>query len=173
MDKHKSDVVDGLVETFGESVRDLLAQAYAEGFAKGHSHAKMEIKTKMAGFFDEPNSTRPPDVATQSSQKTSSSGDDRIGNRAAHGTVRPAIAHIIKSAARGLSTESVFKALQDQGRKDIKRNSVRGALNAMKVMGKTRKTGKLWFLVETESNSGGIVPPDGQEDMLKMPNGPH
>jgi hypothetical protein len=106
--------LQAIISTASEALRPLLEQAFEAGRKAGREEAALDLRAKIDGVLSIPHAApiRPaaPRPAVASSKRASS------------GSVKPAIAEMIKNAANGLTANEIAAAT------NFKPNSIRGTL---------------------------------------------
>jgi hypothetical protein len=171
MEKTRLEIIEELARLGSGNTQSLLGRAYDAGRLEGYEQGRLEIAAQMQSLL-----SKVPKY-DQRVAKGSASGETpsraKVENRAAPGTVRPAIEKVMASERRGMKADEVLKLVHAAGRTDIKSNTVRGTLNMLRGKGITEKRNGLWFLVDTKRNSGETVSSGKQEDFLEMTPRPH
>lgn len=115
------DRIDQLISEIGPALRPLLDSVYQAGYADGRNAATAELRSKMSAILgDAPSPSIEPYGNPAPNEQTEAEGE-----RAAPGTVKPAILKLIQEHPEGLTRMDIVRMT------GFKINSIRGTLWAL------------------------------------------
>jgi len=139
------DDIEDMVSSLSDALRAMLTRAFENGREVGKHEATGHLKAKLAeirnltdhvlasGLDAAIAEPRVPAVSSAMSNDTSDS------ERAAPGSIKPAILNFLAKNERGASASDIA------GATGIKENTVRGTLRNLKLEGKAQKIGNVWL----------------------------